>query len=133
MRKTSLELSEALNLGNETNSKQHIKKKNCRFIFVRLIYFYVLVLQHFIRSVAQLLGDEHQLAELYASASFNPYFYNFPPTPMDAHTVTKFDEEDLQLLTYLPFREEFEHVCHDKLGILTIWSKEMINFLGIQK
>lgn len=87
VRKTSLELSEALNLGNETNSKQHIKKKN----------------------FAQLLGDEHQLAELYASASFNPYFYNFPPTPMDAHTVTKFDEEDLQLLTYLPFREEFEH------------------------
>jgi hypothetical protein len=51
-----------------------------------------------------------QLVSLYASSSFNPYFYNNPPPPMDSHTVAKFDEEDLQLLTYLPFRDEFENV-----------------------
>ncbi|CAK5091514.1 unnamed protein product [Meloidogyne enterolobii] len=45
---------------------------------------------------------------LYASSKYNPYFYNHPPHPMDAHTVAKFDEEDLQLLTYLPYRDEFE-------------------------
>jgi hypothetical protein len=29
---------------------------------------------------------------------------------MEEHTVAKFDEEDLQLLTYLPYRDEFENV-----------------------
>uniref|UniRef100_A0A914GXB0 Transcriptional adapter 2-alpha n=1 Tax=Globodera rostochiensis TaxID=31243 RepID=A0A914GXB0_GLORO len=57
----------------------------------------------------QLLCGDEKLAELYASASCSPYFYNAKVPLTNPQTVAKFDEEDLQLLTYMPFRDEFEN------------------------
>nr|CAD2140922.1 unnamed protein product [Meloidogyne enterolobii] len=95
-RKTSLELSEAaINLDGNSNGEASSvnntpNKKNQQ-----------------IKEKKEFLSPE-QITLLYASSKYNPYFYNHPPHPMDAHTVAKFDEEDLQLLTYLPYRDEFE-------------------------
>lgn len=93
MRKTSLELSEAAinldgNNGESSSCSISPNKKN-------------------LKEKKEFLSPE-QITLLYASSKCNPYFYNFPPPQMDAHTVAKFDEEDLQLLTYLPYRDEFE-------------------------
>ncbi|KAL3111776.1 hypothetical protein niasHT_011063 [Heterodera trifolii] len=84
-RKTSLELSEAL------NSAENVGKVSCDGAHNN-----------------STISDE-KLAELYASSACSPYFYNAKVPLMKPQTVAKFDEEDLQLLTYLPFRDEFEN------------------------
>lgn len=69
-----------------------------------LIIIYRILVSH-----ADMFDDE-KLVEFYRAASGNPHFFGAKVCLMDAQTVAKFDEEDLQLLTYLPFRDEFEHV-----------------------
>ncbi|KAF7639531.1 hypothetical protein Mgra_00000860 [Meloidogyne graminicola] len=93
-RKTSLELIEATMNLDGNNGGELVKNNTCN--------------KKNQKEKKEFLSSE-QLALLYASSKFSPYFYNYPIPLMDANTVAKFDEEDLQLLTYLPYRDEFEN------------------------
>ena len=55
------------------------------------------------------MSDE-TLSELCAKVQGNPYFYNHTPPSVNQDRVMKFDDEDLQLVTYTPLRDEFENV-----------------------
>ncbi|KAI1725694.1 transcriptional adapter 2-beta [Ditylenchus destructor] len=81
MRKSSLELSEALNVENDGSPKKRQKIPN-------------------------ILPDERLiwLRQNYP----NSYFYDHKPQPMSNRTIAKFDEEDLQMLGYMPHRDDFE-------------------------
>lgn len=38
------------------------------------------------------------------------YFYTNRPNKMSREAIKKFDSEDLQLIGYMPYRDDFEHV-----------------------
>lgn len=40
----------------------------------------------------------------------NSYFFDNPPKPMTDSQIEKFDPEDLQLVGYIPYREDYERV-----------------------
>lgn len=40
----------------------------------------------------------------------NSYFFDYPSKPMSDAQIEKFDPEDLQLVGYIPYREDYERV-----------------------
>lgn len=84
-RKSSLELSEAMNFPDDECVKK-VSITDSKEPFIPL----------------------NKLAELSASVGGNPYFYNHTPPIMSSAAISKFDPEDLQLVTYMPLRDEFE-------------------------
>src|SRR5688572_8346319 len=75
---------QSISKGAASTGRRRARTKKVKSWQIALQQFYQ------ISASTELLTPE-QLANLCASASFNPHFYNSPPAPMDAHTVAKFD------------------------------------------
>lgn len=98
MRKSSLELSEALNINEQMSS--HKRHASCKFVLKSCLLN--------ISFLAKIMSEEmiDYLREKYPES----YFFAHRATKMSAEAIQKFDQEDLQLIGYMPYRDEFEHV-----------------------